>query len=127
MAIMRKLLIFFVLLLIAACNFSAERAGTAAPDSLSESALTPDAPILVPQEERWGIYRMDLDTQEIELIFSSPTKLSFLDLNNAADRFVFSMNVGGESNVQEDIFAVGIDGRNLQNLTDNNIWDLYPA
>ncbi|MCJ7825861.1 MAG: hypothetical protein MUP44_13270, partial [Anaerolineales bacterium] len=127
----RKLLIFVALLLIAACNapadITASSSSTAAPDSASASELTPTNATFVPQEERWGIYRLDIHTQELDLVFSSPTKLSFLDLNNAADRFVFSMNVGGESNVQEDIFAVGIDGRNLQNLTDNNIWDLYPA
>jgi Tol biopolymer transport system component len=81
----------------------------------------------VPQEQRWGIYRLDLDTQETVLLYSSPAKLSFLRLSNAGDRLVFSQKVGGDADSQEEIFALDIDGRNLHRLTDNNYWDLYPA
>jgi Tol biopolymer transport system component len=100
-----------ILLLLIAC--STPRATTTA--------------LSVPQGERWGIYRLDIDSQELELLFDSPTELSFLCLNNAGDRVAFSQKVGGDANRYEEIFALDTDGRNLHRLTDNDFWDLYPA
>ena len=86
---------------------------------------TPQA--VVPQQDRWGIYSLSLDTGEVELLYSHPETITVLRLNNAGDRFVFSqvMRVGDVT--QEEIFTLGIDGQDLHRLTDNESRDLYPA
>jgi Tol biopolymer transport system component len=81
----------------------------------------------VPHAERWGIYRLDLATQQVGLIFSSQLQISFLDLNHGGDRLVFSQVVGGDDTSQEEIFLIDTDGTHLTQLTDNDIWDLYPV
>ena len=87
----------------------------------------PSTQITVPHQERWGIYSLDLGTQEVELLYTSPQRITTLRLNHAGDRFVFSQPVGGDDNTHEEIFTLGIDGQNIQKLTDNDYWDIYPA
>jgi Tol biopolymer transport system component len=48
-------------------------------------------------------------------------------LNPAGDRFAFSQKVGGNANEDQEIFTMGIDDRIPQRLTDNRLWDIYPA
>jgi Tol biopolymer transport system component len=81
----------------------------------------------VPRVDRWGIYQLDIATQAVKLLHASPTKLSYLRLSPAGDEFVFSQTVSGSANEQEEIFAIGADGRVLRRLTDNAYWDLYPV
>jgi Tol biopolymer transport system component len=96
----------------------------------SDSAIEPSSPadhLEVPQAERWGIYRLDLATQEVALVYSSLSQISFLDLNNGGYRFVYSQVVGGDSDSQEEIFSLDTDGTNLTQLTNNDFRDLYPV
>ena len=81
----------------------------------------------VPHGERWGIYSLDLNTEDVQLIYSSPDEITNLRLNPAADRFVFSRKVGGNSMEDSEIFTMGISGNNLQRLTNNQFLDTYPA
>lgn len=81
----------------------------------------------VPHEERWGIYALDLATANVELLFSSPQKLSHLSLNGTGDRFAFSMKIDGHDSEQEEICTLAEDGSNLKQLTNNDLWDLYPS
>lgn len=127
---MKKVILLFTLLLGAvACTLS----DTATPQqpSASQENQPIDNPVLVqqivPNEERWGIYRLDLETQTVELIYSSPVQISSLRLNGAGDRFVFSQKVGGEDPIDEEIFTLGANGQDLRQITDNEYWDLYPA
>ena len=128
---MRKQCPLFLLLRLMACTpsgtFGNEPTLTGALKPTSGPDWTSSGEPSVPQAERWGIYRLEIDTQKVELLFSSPTRLSYLRLNHAGDRFVFSQKVGGDANNQEEIFTLDVDGRNLQRITDNNFWDLYPA
>jgi TolB protein len=87
----------------------------------------PAVQVTVPYQERWGIYSLDPDMQNVELLYSSSQRISNLRLNHVGDKFVFSQPVGGDDNAREEIFTLGIDGQNLQQLTDNSFWDLYPA
>ena len=89
--------------------------------------VQPTAMPMVPKEERWGIYALDLDTLETRLIYSSPDRLTTLRMNGSGDIFVFSKQVGGSSYEYDEIFTIGIDGQNLQRLTNNDLWDIYPA
>jgi Tol biopolymer transport system component len=120
-----------LLALLTACSFS--RVSSPTPGRSSPGALTPLAghsetalPSL-PRVERWGIYRLHLDSQEVELLYSSPTELSYLDLNDAGDRFAFSQRVGGEADIHEEIFTLATDGEQLERVTQNEFWDLYPV
>ena len=81
----------------------------------------------VPHGERWGIYSLDLNTEDVQLIYSSPDEITNLRLNPAANRFVFSRKVGGNSMEDSEIFTMGISGNNLQRLTNNQFLDTYPA
>jgi Tol biopolymer transport system component len=84
-------------------------------------------PAQVEHDERWGIYALDLETQQADLLFSSPQSITTLRLNHVGDTFVFSSKVGGDDNEYEEIFTLGIDGGDLRQITDNTTWDLYPA
>jgi Tol biopolymer transport system component len=81
----------------------------------------------VPHEGRWGIYALDLGTEDVRLIYSSDATLSVLRLNPAGDKLAFSMKVGGDDQNTEEIFTLDVDGQNLRQVTHNAYWDLFPA
>ena len=81
----------------------------------------------VPHEDRWGIYALDLATDEVELIYSSSVKIAYLRLNGAGDTLIFSQKVGGDTDEYEEVCTVGVDGSGFTRLTDNRYWDLYPC
>jgi Tol biopolymer transport system component len=81
----------------------------------------------VPHQGDWGIYALDLSTEEIELIWSCNETISHLCLNHAGDEFAFSRKSGGTQDSNEEIFVVGVDGTGLRQLTSNNYRDLYPC
>ncbi len=124
---MLKKFLFFFFLGLSACSVSQSLTPVGSQPSTAEAGVPLTNSPVVPFTKRWGIYRLDLTSQAVELIFNSPTQLSSLRLNNAGDQFVFSQKVGGESDTREEIFALNSDGSNLQRLTDNQYWDLYPA
>jgi Tol biopolymer transport system component len=115
---------------VIACNLSNAANPGLAPIATQEgqpaSNLSP-TPQVVPHEGRWGIYRLRIDTQLVDLLYSSPVTISSLRLNSAGDRFVFSQKVGGDSHENEEIFTLSADGNNLRRITDNGFWDLYPV
>ncbi|MBI5881439.1 PD40 domain-containing protein [archaeon] len=106
-------LVFFIItfLLLAGCSQQAASAKT------------------VLHETAWGIYSLDIATQDVELVYGSAAGLqsSALRLNQQGDRLVFSQKVGGDTDEYTEIFTIGVDGGNLQRVTDNSFWDLYPA
>lgn len=81
----------------------------------------------VPQEERWGIYALDLETQAVELLYTSASEISTLRLDGDGDTFVFSQMIDGDNNEATEICTVRIDGQGFTRLTDNAFWDLYPV
>src|SRR4030042_1872549 len=83
----------------------------------------------VPREAPWGIYRLDPGTQDVPLIYSFPADSypSDLRLNNRGDRFVFAQRPNSSDESATEIYTVGIDGKSLRRLTDNDYWDLYPV
>ncbi len=81
----------------------------------------------VPREGKWGIYALDLSTERVELVYSTSDEIfGSLRLNSAGDRFVFAQKVDGNNDVDLEVFAMDVDGRNLRRLTNNGFWDLYP-
>ena len=127
---MIKILLTLLILLTSACNLSnVETANPLLPatqerQSADNSSLNQ---LAVPQDERWGIYQFSIDTQIVDLLYSSPIEIASLRLNNTGDRLVFSQKVDGESNTDEEIFTLSTEGNDLRRITDNNFWDLYPV
>jgi TolB protein len=65
----------------------------------------------------------------VQLIYSTDEEMysSALRLNPAGNRFVFAKKTGGNANENSEIFTINSDGTNLQRITSNPYWDLYPA
>jgi Tol biopolymer transport system component len=89
---------------------------------------TPEAQDAVPHEGKYGIYVLDLATEKVSLLYSTDNELytSALRLNKQVEKFVFAQKTG-ETDESTEIFTIDGDGQNLERLTDNNYWDLYPA
>src|SRR4030043_1768876 len=81
----------------------------------------------VPYQRRWGIYRLDLGTSQIDLIYTCDEKLSGLRLSPAGEAFVFTKRLGEGTDANEEICVVGLDGSGYTRLTDNRRLDTYPA
>jgi Tol biopolymer transport system component len=81
----------------------------------------------VPHEERFGIYELDPETGDVNLIYSTPNYMCTLYINYNVKRFVFSEKIDGEEDTDSEICSIGIDGTGFKRLTDNKEWDLYPA
>ena len=82
---------------------------------------------IVPHEDRWGIYQLDLDTEQVELILRSKFEISTVRLNNEGDTLVFSQKLAGSTNEHYEVIILSLDDRRSQMLTKNDLWDLYPA
>lgn len=80
-----------------------------------------------PHDSRWGIYSLNLNTQEVGFLYGSENEITNLRLNPAQDRIAFSEKVGGNSNEDCELFTLGVDGGDLQRLTDNEYLDTYPV
>jgi len=70
---------------------------------------------------------MDLATQNVYLLYSSSSEISFLHLSKDGDRFVFSKKISADVNAQEEIFSLDADGSHLQQLTSDPYRNLYPV
>jgi Tol biopolymer transport system component len=83
----------------------------------------------VPRQADWGIYELDIATQDIRLVYSTPDEIqtSALRLNSAGKKLIFAQKIEGTSDNNLEIYSINIDGSNLRRLTDNSFWDLYPA
>lgn len=126
----KKLYLTPLILLVIACNLSTAATPNAFPDATQEGQSVSNSPPGqqgIPHENRWGIYRLGIDTQTIDLLYSSPIEIASLRLNSAGDKLVFSHKVDGESNANEEIFILSTDGNDLRRITNNSFWDLYPA
>ncbi len=81
----------------------------------------------VPHEGRWGIYALNLSTEEVGLIYSSAWEITGLRLSPDGSRFAFSQKIDGENLDNDEICIAGVDGTNFLRLTQNDILDTYPA
>jgi Tol biopolymer transport system component len=81
----------------------------------------------VPHEEKWGIYSLDLSTEEVNLIYSTPHEISTVRLNSDGNKFVFSQKIDSDDINHSEICTIGVNGEAFQRLTNNTYWDLYPT
>ncbi len=81
----------------------------------------------VSHEERWGIYILDLATEKVELIYTSPQRISGLHLDNKGETLVFTQRINGDNEKNEEIYIMKIDGSGLRRITENAVMDTYPC
>lgn len=96
-------------------------------DNKNTSPSLTDVPRVVPRAETWGIYELDLTTETVELLYSSASKIEFLNLNKAGDTLAFAQQFAGSASENEEICTVNINGAEFRRLTDNNLMDVYPV
>ncbi len=123
---MKRLVLGTLLLLMTACNATELVTRNELPNGERPGLVEP-ASSVVPRENRWGIYRLDLVTQAVELVYSSPIEIAGLRLSENGERFVFSQRGEGGSESTEEIYTLGADGSDLHRITTNDLWDLYPV
>jgi Tol biopolymer transport system component len=87
-------------------------------------------------DKKWGIYSLDLETQQTQLVYSSDNKITKIRLNNAGKALVFAEEFGNTNacvtdgspvNLCQEICRVDVNGKNYQRITNNNVWDLIPC
>ena len=89
--------------------------------------LIPVASSSVPYLEEWGIYELDLESETITPVFTSPDEVITVRLDSSGERFVFCMKTGGTSYGHSELYTIDTDGGSLIRLTENDLWELYPA
>jgi len=95
--------------------------------SCSEENPTPAEAKEVPHEATWGIYSLDINSEEVELVFSSVDELDFLAMNRFGNKFAFARKVGGTEQENYEICVVGPNGEGYEQLSDNDFMDVYPS
>jgi TolB protein len=80
----------------------------------------------VPHEDTWGIYSLDLASEDVELIYGSSMEISKLDLSPSGDSFAFYQKLDGEADEHEEICSLAVEGTDFQRLTNNHVRDVYP-
>ena|GEM_PF-867312 len=86
-------------------------------------------PRVVPHEGTYGIYVLNLGTEDVRLVYSTPRGIqtSSLRLDASGSRLLFAQKVDGDSNEHFELCTVGTDGSGFRRLTNNSYWDVYPA
>ena len=96
---------------------------------LLSAAVLCQPPFSVPHERRFGIYRLDLASQRVELLNSTNRELqtSALRLNSAGTALAFAQKLDGDSATDWEICIIDTGGRGVRRITNNQVMDLYPA
>lgn len=82
---------------------------------------------IVPYQERWGIYELDLSTWSVNLVYTTSYRITAIRLNNAGDMFAFSQRIDGDEDADEEMCTLGVDGTEFRRLTHNDYMDVYPV
>ncbi len=90
---------------------------------------TPSEEKSVPHEGRYGIYALNLSTQDVSLIYGSEFEIytSALRPNSRGDTLVFAQKIDCTNDTCVEICAVAVGGGGFRRITTNNFWDLYPV
>ena len=123
---MRRAQLVLLMLILTACGGACTAVPVPRPDA-TDLRFSPSIQPVVPHEARWGIYRLRLDTNAVDLVFSSPIAIASLGVNSRGDRFIFSQKAEGGGDATEEIYTLSTDGSDLRRITTNTFWDLYPV
>ena len=89
------------------------------------SMLVPSVNSTIPYMEEWGIYELELETGNVQLLYGSVNKIESLNLNPDGTSFAFTEYIGGDGYDYSELCTTSVDGSSYQRLTDNQIWDVY--
>lgn len=83
----------------------------------------------VPHQTTWGIYLLDLTTQNVTLVYGSQSGIfqSAVRLDAAGQRLLFAEKIGGLADTNYEICTIKTDGSDFKRLTNNSYQDIYPA
>ena len=77
--------------------------------------------------ETWGIYKLDLQSEEVNLLYGAEREISGLSLDPSRKRLVFSQQVDGSEHENTEIYTLDLSTFEPARLTNNENWDLYPV
>jgi Tol biopolymer transport system component len=77
--------------------------------------------------ENWGIYKLDLQSKEVNLLYGAEREISGLSRDLAGKRLVFSQHVDGSEYENTEIYTLDLFTLEPTRLTQNENWDLYPV
>ena len=127
MGVNKKIAIFGITIVIVALIFVTLNMNNQAPVLENKELI---------HQYKYCIYALDLETQQTQLIYSTPYKMSKIRLNNAGDRLVFAKSFGNTTdesvssstaNPNQEICIMNVNGTNYQQITNDNNWDLIPC
>jgi archaellum component FlaF (FlaF/FlaG flagellin family) len=116
LAVNKKMVISVVAVIVVAVVFVTLFAEYSAPNSGNKEMA---------HEKKWGIYVLDLDNEEIELIHSSADTITRIRLNNSGNELIFSQQIdkgnecvveGSPINLCEEIFSIHVDCSGFRRL-----------
>ena len=77
--------------------------------------------------EIWGIYQLDLNNDDIQLVYGGEGEIIGLSLDPSGNNLVFSQNIGQGDNQFSEIYSYSLPEQKVQQLTNNDHWDVYPV
>ena len=92
---------------------------------MTASLMLPVANSSVPYLEEWGIYELDLETNETRIIYTNPDEIVTIAVNHDESKLALCLN-HGEGYDYTELYTMEIDGSGITRLTNNTQWDLYP-
>jgi len=83
----------------------------------------------VPRKGPWGIYELDIATQDVKLIYSTSKEIftPALRLNNGGDKLVCVQRDARTDKVDTAIYTLDINSKNIKKLTDDEFINFNPV
>ena len=72
-------------------------------------------------DKRYGIYCMDIDTEAVEIIYSSDNSLHRVNENHTGTALIFQEDFGDDVFTDSEVCLINSDGSGYRRIT-NNIW-----
>ncbi len=115
--------------LICLCIIGVAGCSDATPEAPEKPIITPDKPEpkTVPHDERWGIYALDLGTEDVEVLCSFTSKIESLNLNSPGDTLAFTRYFDGDAYENAEICTFSLKSGEFTRLTNNDQMDVYPV
>lgn len=95
----------------------------------TSTTTTTTVPQTVPHSFSWGIYALDLSSEDVTLIYSSSKEVVGLNLDSTGETLTFSLKrtTTEAFDTTSEIYSIGVDGSSLTQLTNNSFFDTYPS
>ena len=95
---------------------------------IENNPSSPDNAANLPEhDKKYGIYSLDLATNNVELIYSSDNSLHKIHENQAGTKIVFREDFGSDPFHDSEICLINPDGSGYQQITNNGWLDAYPS